>query len=48
MDGIVEEVDEAKAGIEKLRAEWRMKGKLAENWKRVNSEQFAKLLEFEN
>lgn len=45
MDGILEELDEAKADIEKLRAECKMKGELSENLKRVNSEQFVKLQE---
>lgn len=45
MDGILEELDEAKADIEKLRAECKMKEELSENLKRVNSEQFAKLQE---
>ncbi|KAG6594906.1 hypothetical protein SDJN02_10879 [Cucurbita argyrosperma subsp. argyrosperma] len=45
MEGILEELDEAKADIEKLRAECKMKGELSEHLKRVNSEQFAKLQE---
>lgn len=45
MEGILEELDEAKADIEKLREECKMKGELSENLKRVNSEQFAKLQE---
>lgn len=45
MDGILEELDEAKADVGKLRAECKMKGELSENLKRVNSEQFAKLQE---
>ncbi|XP_022978813.1 uncharacterized protein At4g38062 [Cucurbita maxima] len=45
MDGILEELDEAKADIEKLRADCKMKEDLSENLKRINSEQFAKLQE---